>query len=107
MSLANEILGNPIKLENLELAQNDLPEAMVWQEANDFLNQIEGIWRIPTKEELNTLFTNKDKINGFADEFYWSSIEGNYGCWRQHFKDGRQFDTSKKVKCLIRAVRSI
>jgi hypothetical protein len=52
------------------------------------------------------LFNNKDLIGAFADSFYWSSTEGNYGFWRQHFNDGRQFDTSKKVKCNVRAVRA-
>jgi hypothetical protein len=106
MMLSNEIKGTPIKIENLEIAQFDFNEVLDWSEAKQIFDDLEEGWRFPTKEELNTLFNNKDLIGAFADSFYWSSTEGNYGFWRQHFNDGRQFDTSKKVKCNVRAVRA-
>ena len=34
-----------------------------------------GGWRLPTKDELNILYENKDKIGGFASNNYWSSTE--------------------------------
>lgn len=30
-------------------------------------------WRLPTKEELMVLYTNRDKIGEFKEEIYWSS----------------------------------
>ena len=30
-------------------------------------------WRLPTKEELMTLYSNRELIGGFVDERYWSS----------------------------------
>ena len=34
-------------------------------------------WCLPTGEELNKLYLNTDAVGGFADDFYWSSREGD------------------------------
>ena len=48
-------------------------------------------WRLPTQEELNQLYLNKDKIGGFASSYYWSSTESNdNGVWKQYFYNGLQ-----------------
>jgi hypothetical protein len=106
MILSNKIKSNPIKIENLEIAQFDFNEVWDWSEAKQIFDDLEEGWRFPTKEELNTLFNNEDLIGAFADSFYWSSTERYYGFWRQHFKDGRRFETSKKVKYNFRAVKA-
>ena len=36
-------------------------------------------WHLPTKEELNQLYLNKEKVGGFAfDDYYWSSTVSDY-----------------------------
>ena len=65
-------------------------------------------WRLPTKDELNMMYTKKDAIGGFANYYYWSSTEfGNSAAWTQNFNNGGQsnyynfFNTFR-----VRAVRA-
>ena len=58
-------------------------------------------WFLPSKDELNKLYLNRDAVGGFeqhsgtaaVDGYYWSSSEydGVYGdAWTQNFYDGFQ-----------------
>ncbi len=48
-------------------------------------------WYLPSKEELNVLYINRDRIGGFSDGWYWSSTEsGRNEAWAQNLADGRQ-----------------
>ena len=86
------IIGRPIKLDNLEVAQHDFPKSMNWDDAKAACAKLGEGWRLPTKDELNLLYQNKDKIGGFsAAVSYWSSTEGNgFLPWRQKFYFGLQ-----------------
>ena len=61
---AASIIGKTIKIDDLLVAQNDFPKRMNWNNAYAKLGK--G-WRLPTKDELDTLYQNRDKIVGFAD----------------------------------------
>ena len=101
------IIGKRIKIGNLEVAQNDFPKQMNWNEAKIACKRLGSGWRLPTKEELNTLYLNKDKIGGFADGFYWSSTEYVYfNAWFQVFYDGTQANYLKKSTFYVRAIRT-
>jgi hypothetical protein len=104
---SKKIIGKPIKIENFEVAQNDFPKEMTWYEAKKACYALGSRWRLPTKNELNLLYINKDEIGGFVASYYWSSIE-NYGnnAWGQSFRDGGQDSGSRYYKCLVRAVRA-
>ena len=67
-------------------------------------------WRLPTKEELDTLYTIV-KLHGkgdFKNGSYWSSSEYNsFYAWRKNFKTGRVDRRGNKTKKqLVRAVRN-
>ena len=67
-------------------------------------------WRLPTKEELDTLYTIV-KLNGkgdFKNSSYWSSSEYNsFYAWRKNFKTGRIDRRGNKTKKqMVRAVRN-
>ena len=69
-------------------------------------------WRLPTKDELNILYENMDKIGGFADEAYWSSTEWNNdeesdAAWAEDFECGRQTTPYKFNSNSVRAVRAL
>ena len=72
-----------------------------WVEAIQACNSINRLgyndWYLPSKEELNFLYQNKDKIGGFSDGWYWSSTESTNGrnAWCQSFRNGEQ-DTEYK-----------
>ena len=106
---SKKIIGNPIKIENLEVAQHYFPNRMNWKDAKAACAKLGKGWRLPTKDELNIMYENKDKIGGFAYGYYWSSTEYNdFGnAWLQLFNNGEQGNSYvKDGKYNVRAVRA-
>jgi hypothetical protein len=63
-------------------------------------------WRLPTKYELNIMYTLKSLIGGFADDYYWSStMSGDYA-WSQYFLNGAQYMDPTNLQGVIRSVRT-
>ena len=58
----NKIIGIPIKIGSLEIAQSDFPNEMNWQSAKNACSNLGKGWRLPNNDELNLLFQNKDNI---------------------------------------------
>ena len=48
-----------VKIENLEIMAEDLGQ-MEWDEVNQKCAELGDKWRLPTKEELNLLYINKE-----------------------------------------------
>lgn len=66
-------------------------------------------WYLPSKDELNKLFLNREAIGGFTSgkENYWSSSEGTFDdAWVQNFNTGGQTNPRKDNIFAIRAIRS-
>jgi len=73
-------------------------------------------WFLPSKDELNILYQNKDLIGGFSNAYYWSSSEFSSAyssksdnaiyAWCQDFGNGKQTSYYKKTAYHIRAVRA-
>lgn len=102
-----------IKIGNLEVMTEDLGE-MNWEEAVKACDDLGDGWRLPTKDELNLLYLNQEKIgpisysSGLAKSYYWSStLSSNQPGWIQNFNDGFQVTDSKYATYYVRAVRSI
>ena len=116
---AKEIIGKPIKIGNLLVAQNDFPKEMEWEDAKKACTRLGAGWRLPTKNELNILFKDRERIGNFfivldpKNEYgnlYYSSSEGgsHHGdilVWIQDFNNGKQIDVMKTDYYRIRAVR--
>ena len=99
-----ESTTSTIKIGNLEVMTFDLGE-MTLYEANINCDKGYG-WRLPTKDELNILYENEDKIGGFIDANYWSSTGYGYdNAWAQQFDNGRQNFSYKFNSNSVRAVR--
>ena len=112
-SANDKIIGEPIRIGKLEVAQFDFPKYMFWVEAVDACKALGSGWRLPTKSELNLLYKNMDKIGGFAPEGYWSRsrAEKSLGsidkAWYQSFADGKQCSIGfSENTSLVRAVRT-
>ena len=74
-----------VKIGNLEVMTEDLGK-MNWYDATKACADLGDGWRLPTKDELNILYKNKDKIGGFVDESYWSSTNLEDGAsWGRDF----------------------
>ena len=64
-------------------------------------------WSLPSKDELNKLYLNRNLVGNFIDVNYWSSSESNCCyAWYQKFSDGSQNDDDKNAQKGIRAIRS-
>ena len=101
------VIGKPIRLQNFEVAQYDFEEEMTWDNAKAACAKLGKGWRLPTKDELNVMYKNKDRIGGFADNYYWSSteLEVNFA-WNQYFGSGGQSKESKVNSSYVRAIRA-
>ena len=73
-------------------------------------------WFLPSKDELNQMYTLKATINttasanggsNFSNNYYWSSTErGWQNAWFQYFGNGNQDWWSKEFTELVRAIRA-
>ena len=92
---------------HFEVYPTDLEE-MTWDQAKAACANLSNGWRLPTKDELNLIYENKDRVGGFAFNYYWSSTENNYyDAWLQYFNNGNQSYDGKYSLCNVRAVRAI
>jgi len=63
-------------------------------------------WFLPSKDELNMLYQNKDLIGGFSSDVYWSSSDYYHDyAWYQFFNSGIPYYTTKDNTYRVRAVR--
>ncbi len=105
---SKEIIGKPVKIGNLLVAEYDFPKAMNWNDAKLACRNLGKGWRLPSKTELNILYKNRKKIGGFVYFYYWSSTEiDNYDVWVQFFDFGAQNNYGKGATTHVRAVRTL
>ena len=108
IALSINVFGQDIKtvkIGNLEVMTEDLGE-MNWDEAKKACENLGDGWRLPTKDELNMMYENQDKIGGFVPFSYWSSTEGvDSRAWSHQFDGGDQYLDGKLANSEVRAVR--
>lgn len=67
-------------------------------------------WFLPSKDELNALYTSRASVGGFTNYYYWSSSEAREthgsGAWYQHLRTGVQGYNSKHYSVFVRCVRA-
>lgn len=105
------IIGDPIRIGKIEVAQHDFPIKMEWSDAISECRNLGSQWRLPTKEELNKIYLNKTNIVGLKDYWYWSATEVDEDeAFDQNFttaSNGSQSMSVKDCKFYVRAVRSL
>ncbi len=116
----NRVIGKSIRIGDLEVAQNDFEIPMGADDAKEFCAKLGKGWRLPSKDELFTLYEKrgemgKDSLKGYRIDnsgelytLYWSSTIDDKGKqWYLDMKDGRQFLQKKPAKWpyCVRAVR--
>ncbi len=107
-SAQSSIIGNPIKFSNWEISQYTFPNSMNWREALNACKELGDGWQLPSKEQLNILYKNKNEIGGFVNDAYWSATNsGDYEAWRQYFSDGDQVLTPNYSVGYVRAIREL
>jgi hypothetical protein len=74
---------------------------------NDLVLNGYNDWYLPSKEELNLMFEQKEVIGGLNNANYWSSSEAEANfAWYQSFVDGYQNSYDKYLTGNVRAIRS-
>ena len=64
-------------------------------------------WYLPSKDELNLMYQQREQLGNFADEVYWSSSQlSRFAAWSQYFADGTQDTARKYLPQRVRAIRS-
>jgi hypothetical protein len=64
-------------------------------------------WFLPSKDELNQLYTNRAVVGGFSTQSYWSSSEfSSTRIWMTAFNNGGNWDNGKDGADRIRPVRA-
>lgn len=109
----NSVVGKPKTLGGILVAQFDFQVSMNFEMAESMCEKLGSGWRLPTMDELNLLYKNKEKLGGFSkhkDAFYWSSdYDRRYqGALNKNFNDGKiRFVDTKISKIGVRAVRNV
>ena len=104
----SQIIGTTYKLDSIEIAQYDLPTEVTWYNAKRECKELGKGWRLPTKDELNKMYDNKDLIGNFVNTNYWSSTDHNSDyAWMQVFTHKLIAITLKEGHINARAVKTI
>jgi len=116
---STSIIGKPIVLGDIEVAQYNFPEYMNWYDAKKACSNLGNGWRLPTDDELWNMYLNREKIGNYQNNYYWSSTEYSGSQYSDYvpgtmnfaiavnFKTVKLYDTKKTGKLCVRAVRDI
>jgi hypothetical protein len=64
-------------------------------------------WFLPSQDELNLMYQQKEVIGGFTSSQYWSSTEyDRFRAWDQYFNSGIQYYSDKTTRAPVRAIRA-
>ena len=64
-------------------------------------------WFLPSKDELNELYEQRESVGGVGAGYYWSSSQDDaYGAWYQDVTYGGQYVDSKNLANDVRPVRA-
>lgn len=102
---------NKIIIGSLEVMKEDLG-VMEWEQAEQACDNLGNGWRLPSLEELETIFNNRKEIGGFEEDHYWSSSEStdvtiSNAMMIISFGIGDQFYNGKQTPNHVRAVRDL
>ena len=94
----------------VECWTQDEPNLMTWDKAHEHVQTLNyggyNDWILPTIDELNKIYENKNRLDNFQGDFYWSNTEYDaFLAWNQLFSIGNQYSLSKNNRYRVRAVR--
>ena len=103
------IVGN-LEVQSCDYVDSTGYPYFSWADAISLAQTYGPGWHLPTKDELNVLYQNKDVVGGFAyNTWYWSSTDyDSLTAWSQYFLNGDQSNAYKDYSnTSVRAVRAI
>ena len=116
-SNGNLNVANPVRNDGIGIGRNNTDFIIATLGRHEYAANICAIyvgggfadWYLPSKYELNLLYSRRSRVGGFASVNYWSSSEANYGegfAWCQNFDNGNQHLDPKAFKYGVRAIRA-
>ena len=80
------VIKKTYNLNGLEITQFDFLDPMTYDEAVRACSKLGEGWRLPTKEEMEEIYENKNMLGGFVSPIYVSdnaefSIDNNVYYW--------------------------
>ena len=80
------VIKKTYNLNGLEIAKFDFLDPMTYDEAVRACSKLGDGWRLPTKEEMEEIYENKNMLGGFISPIYVSdnaefSIDNNVYYW--------------------------
>ena len=103
-------ITNPITGDDVQVAYQDFPNKMTWQEAKRACSELGSGWRLPTKQELEIMYDqlHKKGQGNFDILSYWSSSEYDATtAWTFLFSNGNASNYFKSYIYYVRAVRDL
>jgi hypothetical protein len=111
---STDVIGNPIKIGNLEVAERDLTELngadLKLVNANRLAKKMGKGWRLPTRDELTEMYKNVNSLPNIKKNAFYMSSEtfGSKFVWIQNFGTGKQeYFTSGGQAYSVRLVKTI
>ena len=89
----------------------DESKKMDWNKAREYVKTLNrggySDWSLPTKEELDELYINKNQIGNFQNDYYWSDSDfERFYAWNQDFSAGfPNYNYKKFNDYRVRAIR--
>lgn len=99
---ANATAIGTAKVNTDYLINKYLDNLYLWYYVSQHRNDTHKPWSVPTKDELDILYENKETIGNFSANlsefwYYWSSSENSdLSAWGERFSDGYQYLATKK-----------
>lgn len=98
-------IGTGLNNTNQLISKNLQPDTpgwwVVWDKINEFRQSHSDQWFVPSKDELNLVYENRNSLNNLSLNtryYYWSSSEySSSHAWRQYFNSGLQNNTTKHI----------
>lgn len=109
-------IKHPITGCILQVAEEDFPSAMIWDDAMAACQKLGNDWRLPSLEELKAMHEqlhehgkgNFRDSKGYGGEFYLSSSQDNSNnVWVMDFNYGYVGSFPKSYDYNVRAVRTL
>lgn len=104
----DSIIGVTVKVGQLEVAHNDFPGSWSLAVATRACAKLGEGWRLPTKTEMDLIYSSRRTIGGFTTEYYWyndDQVKDSFGFL--NFTDGETGYVDEKGTGRVRAVRTI
>ena len=99
----NKSVGKIVNFGDLQVKIESLGK-MDWDEAKEACEKLGNGWRLPTIEEADSIYKNREELEVFSDEAYWSCSEDSVGnVW--YFDIGRAWKGARADARNVIAVR--